>query len=80
VREGKEGMDFRKSFLPLLPIGDNPGPVCRGETLFLLGDTTLTLVVQDELTSWIFDKPSTRIGSIAQVSIGESKTSAFMGD
>jgi len=80
VREGKEGMDFRKSFLPLLPIGDNPVPVCRGETLFLLGDTTLTLVVQDELTSWIFDKPSTRTGSIVQVSEGESKTSAFMGD
>jgi hypothetical protein len=68
VREGKEGMDFRTSFLPLLTIGDNPVPVCKEETLFLLGDTTLTLVVQDELTSWIFDEPSKRIGSIAQVS------------
>jgi hypothetical protein len=82
VREGKEGMDFRTSFLPLLPIGDNPVPVCRGEseTLFLLGDTTFTLATQDELTSWIFAEPSPTIISAAQVLKQESKTSVLMGD
>jgi hypothetical protein len=43
-REGKEGMDLRISFLPLLQIGDSPVPIRGGETRFLLGDTTLTEV------------------------------------
>lgn len=43
-REGNEGMDLRINFLPLLQIGDNPVPMRGGETLFLLGDTTLTEV------------------------------------
>lgn len=81
VREGNEGMDFKASFLLLLPIGDNALPMCREATLFLFGETTLTLVVQDEPTSWISEKPFLRIICAARVwKAGESKTSDFMGD
>lgn len=73
-------MDFKTSFLLLLPIGDNAVPICREATLFLFGETTLTLVVQDEPTSWISEKSFPRIIFAAQVSKGESKTSDFMGD
>jgi hypothetical protein len=73
-------MDFKTSFLLLLPIGDNAVPMCRGATLFLFGETTLTLVVQDEPTSWISEKSFPRIIAAARVMKGESTSSDFMGD
>lgn len=50
VSEGKEGIDFSISFLqPLRFGGDDPTPLCGGDTLFLLGEEIFTPMVGDAM-------------------------------